>query len=125
MEEDQGGSSQIENNDKNENEDMVDVLPEDSVSNVASKHSSGQSFGSKKSSTCSTASAHIKAETERAVLVARAAALKEKHLLEVQEQQLGRRRQQLELEAEIAASTTKIVFFQASDSKSVSKRTIR
>ncbi len=101
---DKNRSSQVEN-DKNENEVIDDdVLPEDSVSNVASKLSSKLSAGSRKSSS-STASLRIKAEAERAALVARAAALKGKHLLEEQEQQLRRKREQLELEAEIAATT--------------------
>lgn len=47
------------------------------------------------------ASAHSKAEAEKSVLVECAAALKD------QEQQLGRKREQLELEAEIAATTAK------------------
>lgn len=68
---DKNRSSQVENNDKDENEVIDDVLPEDSVSKVASKHSSRQSAGSRKSSS-STASARIKAGAEKAALIARA-----------------------------------------------------
>lgn len=53
---DKGWSSQVENDDENENEVIDDICPEDSVSNVASKHCSKQSHGSRKSS-CSAASA--------------------------------------------------------------------
>lgn len=42
-------------------------------------------------------------------------------MLEEQEQQLSRRRKQIELEPEIAASTAKIAILEASDSKSVSQ----
>ncbi len=81
--------------------------------NVASKHASRRSSSGGKSST--TSSARIKAETDRAVPLARVAALKEKRALEVQEQKLKRRREQLELEAKLAASTAKLAVFQASD----------
>ncbi len=83
-----------------------DVNPDDSVSNVASKHSSRKSTQSGKSST--TSSARVKAEAERAGLLAQAAALQEMHALEEQEQQLKRKRQQLELEAKLAASAAKL-----------------
>ena len=102
--------------DENENGNVVDdINPEDSISNV-SKHSSHRSNNTTKSSTAS--SAAIKAEAERAALVARAAALREKHALEEQEQQLRRKREQLDLEAEIAASTAKLAVFQASERRS-------
>ncbi len=117
---DKNGSSQVENNNNDENEVIDDIYPEDSVSNVAGKHSSRHSAGSRRSRS-STASSRIKAEAERAALVARAAALKGQHALEEQEQQLRRRREQLKLEAEIAATTAKLEIHQASDSKSVSK----
>lgn len=109
---------------KNENEIIDDLLRDDSVSNVASKHSSRQSSGSRKSSS-STASARIKAKAERAALVARAAALKEKHMLEEQEQQLRRRRKQLELEAELAASTAKLAILNAAGQQKCIQTPIR
>lgn len=43
------------------------------------------------------------------------AALKERHALEEQEQQIKRRKEQLELETELAASTAKLAVLQASD----------
>lgn len=84
------------------------VHQNDSVSNIASKrsHKSGRS---------STSSARRLAEAERAALIARAAALKEKHAIEVQEQQLSQRKQQLDLDAELAASEAKLAVLQASE----------
>lgn len=40
-----GWSSQVENNGENENDVIDDICPQDSVTNVASKHSSKQSHG--------------------------------------------------------------------------------
>lgn len=85
------------------------INPNDSVSNVMSKCSSGKSVKS------STSSAARVAEAERAALVARAAALKERHVLEEQEQQLRRKREQLDMEAEIAATNAKLSVLYASD----------
>ncbi|KAI7814202.1 hypothetical protein IRJ41_010024 [Triplophysa rosa] len=81
-----------------------DVVPEDSVSNVVtacSRHSS-------KGGSSSTSSARVHAEAERAALVARAAALKTKHAIEAQQEDLRKRMEQLELDAEIAATNAKI-----------------
>ncbi|KAK0152604.1 hypothetical protein N1851_005873 [Merluccius polli] len=91
-----------------------DIKPDDSVSNIGSK-CSAKTGGSGGSSTAS--SARVKAEAERAALVARAAALKEQHALEEQEQQLRRRREQLQVEAELAASAAKLAVLQASSGK--------
>lgn len=103
----------------NENGNVVDdINPNDSVSNI-SKHSSHRSRNSARSSTAS--SAAIKAEAEKAALVALAAALKEKHALEEQEQQLKRKGEQLDLEAEIAASTAKLAVLQASERRGSSQ----
>ena len=103
----------------NKNGNVVDdINPNDSVSNI-SKHSSHRSRNSTRSSTAS--SAAIKAEAEKAALVALAAALKEKHALEEQEQQLKRKREQLDLEAEIAASTAKLAVLQASERRGSSQ----
>lgn len=49
---------------------------------------------------------------EKAVLLVRAAALKEKHDLEAQEEQLRRKREQLELDAKIATSTAELAVLQ-------------
>ena len=59
-------------NDKNVGEVVDDVHPDDSISNVASKHSHQQSTGSVKSSKSgqTTALARIKAEAEKAALLA-------------------------------------------------------
>ncbi|KAL0148095.1 hypothetical protein M9458_056635, partial [Cirrhinus mrigala] len=65
-------------------------------------------------------SARIKAEAERAALVARVASLKGSHALEEQEQQLRRKREQLDLEAELAASTAKLAVLEAFERKSSS-----
>lgn len=70
----------------NENGNVVDDIdPNDSVSNVG-KRSSHRSHNSGKSSTTSFTA--TKAKAEKATLVARAEALKQKHALEEQEQQL-------------------------------------
>lgn len=93
---------------------LDDVNPGDSISNVASKRSHQKSSGSGKShkSGQTAVSAHIKAEAEKAALLARSAMLKEKHALEEQEAELKRKREQLELDAEIAASTAKLAVLQ-------------
>lgn len=104
-----------ENEGNHENGDCGDEInPDDSVSNVG-KHSN-KSYISNKSST--TSSAQIKAAAERAALVARMAALKEQHALDEQEQQIRRRKEQLKLETELAASTAKLAVLQASDGRS-------
>ncbi|KAJ0068359.1 hypothetical protein NL108_005935 [Boleophthalmus pectinirostris] len=63
---------------------------------------------------CSTASsALIQVEAERAALLEEARILKEKHAIEEQEQQLKRRKEQLELEAKLAASAAKIAVLES------------
>ena len=92
------------------------IRPNDSVSNVGSRHSKG----SAKSDRSSTASAKLIAEADRAALVARAAALKEQHaleeeeqLLKEQQQRLRRKREQLAVEAELAANNAKMIVLHA------------
>ncbi|XP_027132597.1 uncharacterized protein LOC113745279, partial [Larimichthys crocea] len=92
-----------------------DIRPDDSISNVGSKRSSK---GSRASGGSSTASARIKAEADKAALIARATALKERHALEEQEQQLRRKREQLDLEVEIAATNAKLAVLQSSGVRS-------
>lgn len=98
-----------------------EVVPEDSVSNVSksatdySKHSS--------SSSSSTASARVQAEAERAALMARAAALKSKHAIETKQEELRKQKEQLELDAEIAASTAKLAVLSTVGSQSKCSRT--
>ncbi len=102
-------------NNENGGDVVEDVHPEDSISNVSRKRSHQKSTHSRKSSNKighTTASAYIKAEAEKAALLARAAALKDKHTLEVREAQLRRKREQLELDAEIAASKAKLAVLQ-------------
>ncbi len=98
-----------------------EVVPEDSVSNVSkgiaaySRHSSGSS-GSSSVSAC------VQAEAERAALIARAEALKSKHAIEAQQEELRKQKEQLELDAEIAASTAKIAVLSTVDSHSKCSR---
>ena len=90
-----------------------DVKPSDSVSNSGSrgsKHSVGSKFSSSSSSAC------IKAEVEMAALISRQRLLKEKHALEEQEEQLRKRKENLALEMEIAASMAKVNVLRGSES---------
>ncbi len=99
-----------ENDDENVENPEDNINPDDSVSNTGKR--------SKASKISTTSSAQIKAEAERAALVARMTALKEQHALEEQEQQIRRRKEQLKLETELAASTAKLAVLQASDGRS-------
>lgn len=86
------------------------IQPADSVSMVSSAQSSysrkrGSAVGSKVSST---SSVRLKAEVERATLLAQAAALKQKQELERQEAELKAKREALELQTAIAASDAKL-----------------
>lgn len=96
-----------------------DIKPSDSVSNASKrtsrKRSSAGSHGSR-STVSSTHSARIKAEVEMATLVARQKMLKNKHVLEEQEELLRKRREQLELEMEIAISEAKLNVLRVSGS---------
>lgn len=94
------------------------VKPEDSVSNVVGKSSVTKSSSSGKVST--TSSAKIKAKAEKAALLARMAVLEEKHALEEQELKLRRKREQLELEALLSASSAKLAVLQAAEVQSIS-----
>ena len=75
-----------------------EINPDDSVSNVGK--CSNKSESCKRSST--TSSAQIIAAAEKAAIVARMAGLTERHALEEQELQLKRRKEQLDLETELA-----------------------
>ncbi|KAL3979219.1 Rab5 GDP/GTP exchange factor [Sarotherodon galilaeus] len=91
-----------------------DVLPSDSVSNQGSRSSSRVS---------STSSARLRAEAEMAALLARQHMLKEKHSLKEQEEQLSRKKEQLQLEADIAATVAKVnVLRTGSTMRSVASR---
>lgn len=75
-----------------------DVSPLDSISNCGSRANSRVS---------STSSAYRKAEAEMAALLTRQRLLKEKHSLEEQEEKLRRRKEELQLEADIAEVVAK------------------
>jgi len=85
-----------------------DIGPNDSVSNVGGKRCRSDSSSSHRSLKSSTSSAYLKAEAERAALLAMAATLKEKHELEVQEEQIRQKKEMLELQSQIAAHTAKV-----------------
>lgn len=98
-------------------DDDAEGNPYDSITNVASRYTQRKSECSGKSdsikSSQTTASAGIKAEAERAALIAPTAVLIEKHALEAQEEQLRKRMELLEIEAKIFASVAKQLLFQA------------
>ena len=75
------------------------VGPLDSVSNVSRKS---------KSSISSVSSELKKAKADQAAAMARAAALKEKHTLQLEETKLKSKMEQMELDADLAASAAKI-----------------
>ncbi|KAG7513589.1 hypothetical protein JOB18_011960 [Solea senegalensis] len=90
------------------------VAPEDSISAVSSRTAT--------SATSSTSSAGIRAEAEKAALQTRIQALKQEHALEdkeeelnVQKEQLRKRRETLELHTELAAATAKLTVFKAAE----------
>ncbi|XP_034530056.1 uncharacterized protein LOC117805434 [Notolabrus celidotus] len=96
-----------------------DIRPSDSISNVASRESNKRSSVGR-SSVSSTSSACIKAEADMAALMARQRLLKDKHVLEEQEEQLRKRKEKLDLEMEIAASAAKLNVLKASNTSRVS-----
>lgn len=94
-----------------------DVGPDDSASMAAASRkkqpssyiSEGRlSVGSGRSKASSTSSARHKEQAERAALLAKAASLKAKQALEMEELKLKARKEQLDMETAIAASTAKI-----------------
>ena len=98
-----------------------DVKPSDSISNVASRSSKKRSSAGSRSSVSSTSSARIKAEADVAALMARQKLLKDKHALEEQEEQIRKRKEQLGLQMEIAASIAKVKVLQASEGSRISR----
>ncbi|KAL7868352.1 hypothetical protein SRHO_G00097360 [Serrasalmus rhombeus] len=88
----------------------ADIRPSDSVSVVSAALSNkSKRHGSVVGSKVSTASsARLKAEMERAALLAQATALKQKQDLERQEAELKAKREQLDLQTAIAASDAKL-----------------
>lgn len=96
-----------------------DIGPDDSVSNVSKPKSNHKSSSSSRAS--STSSARIKAQAEKAALMERVAALQKRHDLEAQEEQLKRKKEQLELETELAATTAKINVLESMGSRNSSR----
>ncbi len=95
------------------------VEPQNSVSNVEPT-TSNKSNVSKTSRSSASSSARLQAEAERAALLAHAAARQKKHALEDQADQLRRRKEQLELETELAVSAAKLAVWAGSCHGSVS-----
>lgn len=100
---------EVKNSDVNECDD--DVQPSDSVSEVISRASKGRKNGSvasRSSQVSTTSSARLKLEAEREELRAQAAFLNKKQDIEMEEVRLKARKEQLDLDAKIAASNAKI-----------------
>lgn len=88
-----------------------DIQPSDSISEVISRtprKNKASSMFSYPSQVSSTSSAHLKLEAEREELLIRAAFLKKRQNIELEEACLKARKEQLELEAKISASDAKI-----------------
>ncbi|KAK0138079.1 hypothetical protein N1851_025743 [Merluccius polli] len=71
--------------------------------------------GTSKDSTERSTSLRINAEAERVALLAKASKLQEKHVIEEQEKMLRKRRETLELSAEIEATTAKINYLREAE----------
>ncbi|KAK0131615.1 hypothetical protein N1851_033674 [Merluccius polli] len=82
-------------------------------------HRSHSRSGSSRSSRSSTSSARRQAEAERAALAIQAAALPEKHAVEEEEEKLRKKKEMIELNAQLAAADAKIAVLK-SPSHSVS-----
>lgn len=83
-------------------------LPSDSVSIAASRKSRQSKASSAHSFASSASSARLKAEMERAALVAQAAGLKQKHALEEQEAEFKSEKEELEINTALAAADAKL-----------------
>lgn len=103
-----GKELQYHQNPQNDVQD--EKAPFDSISNQSRKK-----YGTRSKMTF-TASARLRAEAEMAALLARQKLLKEKHALEEQEEQIRKRKEQLQLEGDIAASMAKVNVLRASGS---------
>ncbi|KAL6455379.1 hypothetical protein MHYP_G00361890 [Metynnis hypsauchen] len=89
------------------------VSPEDSVSAISSRRSkkSRESSGSSRVSSVAS-SARLKTELEKAALLAKAAALKQRHVLDEQELKVKAEKEQLELQAALAAADAQLKVLQ-------------
>lgn len=86
-----------------------EIGPDDSISNISTKGKSHFSVASKVSST---ESARVRAKAEQAALIQRKTALEEKYALEAEEEhlrlqqvKLRRRKEELEINTELAAAS--------------------
>ena len=105
--------------DNYENEDEVE-----SVLNIGNRNSKWTFHGSRSRVGLSrTASAYIKAQGEVAALMVLQNLLQQRHALEKQEHELRRRREQLALEGDIAATMAKMKVLAASKKSSVPSST--
>lgn len=102
--------------------DVDDIRPEDSISNISFSKLNFPKAPSLLSRTSSTSSARIKVEAEKAALLERVAALKKMHLIEEQEEQLRRQKEQLALETDLAVASAKLNVLEISGSQRGSKR---
>lgn len=102
-------SSEYQNLETNYNDVENQIQPTDSVSNVSRKSSriTTTTHGSH-SSRSSIASARLKIEAETAALQAHQKMLQRKHALQKEEEDLRRRKEQMELDTKIAVSMAKM-----------------
>lgn len=114
--------AQLKASSQQDTEEMQDeIKPSDSVSNVENK----TSVTGRKSAVSSTSSARLKAEADLAALMARQRLLKEKHELEEQEEYLKRKKEQLQMDEDIAAHMAKLNVLRSQSITSVKKSTTK
>ncbi len=96
-----------------------DIRPEDSISNVSSKGSKHKDHSSVHSKASSIIYVRLKAKAERAALLQSAAALRKMHDIDAEEEalqmekaKLKRKKEQLEVEAKLAAATARLSVFE-------------
>lgn len=100
-----------------------DIRPRDSVSNVSVRSNKCSSVASKFMSI--TSSARLRAEAETAALMARQRLLSQKHALEEQQELLRRKKEELDLDMELAASMAKVSVFKASEGSCASNISVK
>lgn len=100
-----------------------DIKPSDSASNVSMRSKRCSTVVSKSRST--TSSARIRAEAETAALMARQRLMSQKHALEEQQELLRRKKEELDLDMELAASMAKVSVFKASEGSRVSHVSVK
>ena len=101
--------------------DSDEVGPGDSVSNISCYRYSHVKASSQLSRVSSTSSARIKAEAEKAALLEHVAAMKKRHLIEAQEEQLRKEKEKLALETEMAAANARIHVLETNASRNGSR----